>query len=100
LNALLKKRGIKIFHQNVRGLFSNIAFVAELLRSFPAIDLLTLSETHISNESERALLELPGYTFISHHRKTGKGGGVGAYIADRIVWEQRGDLENENIEST
>ena len=100
LNALLKKRGIKIFHQNVRGLLSNIAFVAELLRSFPAIDILSLSETHITNESEQALFELPGYTFISNHRKTGKGGGVGAYIADIIVWEQRGDLENDSIEST
>ena len=48
LNALLKKRGIKIFHQNVRGLLSNIAFVAELLRSFPAIDILTLSETQLA----------------------------------------------------
>ena len=100
LNALLKKRGIKIFHQNIRGLLSNIAYVAELLHSFPAIDIFTLSETHISDESERALFDLPGYTFISNHRKSGKGGGIGAYIADRIVWEERNDLENEDIELT
>lgn len=85
LTALLKKTGIKVFHQNAGGLFSNIAYVAEILRSFPAIDILTLTETHIGEESEQALFDLLGYTFKSYHGKSGKGGGVG---------------ENETIAST
>ena len=34
MSSLLRKRGIKIFHQNVRGLLPNINLVSVLLESF------------------------------------------------------------------
>ena len=43
---IFTKRGLKIFHQNVQGLLSNIDKVQVLLKKFPVIDILTLSETH------------------------------------------------------
>ena len=100
LNSLLRKRGIKIFHQNVRGLFSNINLVSELLQSFCGIGVLTLSETHIESDVDHsAVYDIPGYSFVSRPRKAGKGGGVGVYISDYITWDRREDLEVDDIES-
>ena len=39
MSSLGGKRGIKIFHQNVRGLFPNISLVSVLLESFRGIDV-------------------------------------------------------------
>ena len=50
LNDVLKGKGVRTFHQNVRGLLSNSGQVAELLHSFEAIDILSMSETHINDE--------------------------------------------------
>ena len=43
--SLMSKKGIKIFHQNVRGLCSNSLHICELMQSYNGIDILTLSET-------------------------------------------------------
>ena len=90
-----------MFHQNVRGLFGNLGHVSELLQSFPGIDILSLSETHIEAglEQEEAIYDMPGYSFISRPRRSGKGGGVGAYNVDGIGWDRRHDLENDNTEA-
>ena len=65
------------------------------------MDILTLSETHLEahNELAEAACNIPGYSFISRPRKSGKGQGVAAYIFDDIVWDRRHDLENDNIEA-
>eukprot|EP00794_Sanderia_malayensis_P000892 gene892-189_t len=100
MNSLLGKRGIKIFHQNVRGLSSNINLVSVLLQTFRGIDVLTLSETHIESDDEhRVFYNISGYSFVSRSRKAGKGGGVGVYISDDVTWDRRKDLEVEEIES-
>ena len=39
---------------------------------------------------------IPGYSFVNRPRKSGKGGGVAAYIGDGIVWDRRHDVKNEN----
>ena len=41
LMSLLRVKGLKILHQNVRGLSSNFAYMLELFQSFKAIDILT-----------------------------------------------------------
>ena len=99
LSALLKERGMKIFHQNVRGLFSNKTYVQELLHNFgKGIDILTMSETHVCAEDAEPLFDIPGYDFVCKARLTGKGGGVAAYVSDSITWIRRNDLEDEVIE--
>ena len=99
LNTLLNQSGMKIFHQNVRGLFSNRVYISELFENFKGIDILALSETHITKEDPESFFEVPGYTFVSNYRKKGKGGGVAAYISNNVAWERRHDLENEVTES-
>ena len=48
LGELLKTKGLSVLHQNIRGLLTNFSGIQELLSSCPNIDVLTLSETHIS----------------------------------------------------
>ena len=62
---------------------------------------MSLSETHIEAglEQEEAIYDVHGYSFINRPRKSGKGGGVAAYIGDGVVWDRRYDLENDNIEA-
>ena len=101
LTSLLNNKGMKMFHQNVRGLFGNLGHVSELLQSFPGIDILSLSETDIEAglEQDEAIYDIPGYSFINRPRKSSKGGGVGAYLVDGIRWDRRHDLENDKIEA-
>ena len=46
LSRLLNCKGIKTFHQNVRGLFKNIDKLRALVTDFSNMDIITLSETH------------------------------------------------------
>ena len=81
LASLLKEKGMHIFHQNVRGLFSNKDYIVELMESFKKLDIFTLSETHLQNDITYGnFFEIPGYDFINRNRMSGTGGGVGAYI--------------------
>ena len=101
LNNYLKHRSLAVFHQNVRGLFSNINLVSQRFQSFNGIDILTVSETRIQKDSENdndALYDIPGYSFESRPRNSGKGGGVGVFISDKIPWDRRGDLEDKELE--
>ena len=103
LEMLCNQRGGKFFHQNVNGLLTNIDKVKLLLKDFPAIDILSLSETHIKSctyNDNTDLYKIPVYTFINRNRKKGKSGGVTAYISNRLQWAKREDLEDPNIECT
>ena len=99
VTELMANRGIKVLHQNVRGLFANFEKIEIFLTNFKNTDILTLSETHINTHNNISdLYFIPGYTFLHHERKKSKGGGVGIYISNRIKWKRRNDLEHENIE--
>ena len=86
----------------MRGLSSNLDHIAELLKSFPNMDVLTLSKTHLqqgkTDENPEALYSIPGYSFVNKPRKSGKGGGVAAYISDKLTYNRRLDLENDELE--
>ena len=85
LEQLLSIKGVRIFYQNVRSLSLNFDHIVELLKSFSKMDVATLSETHLQygnlDEDPMALYSIPGYSFVSKPRKSGKGGGVAAYIS-------------------
>ena len=101
LSRLLNCKGIKTFHQNVRGLFKNIDKLRALVTDFSNMDIITLSETHINTDSfnnNTELYSIPGYTFIHKNRHMGTHGGVGMYISENIKWKWRLDLENNILE--
>ena len=73
-------------------------FFITLLQNTSKVDFLLLSETLITKScysNNKSLYAVPGYTFIHYERNKGKGGGVGAYISDKITWKRRTDLEND-----
>ena len=95
-----KQRGLKIVHQNIRGLQSNFNLLCELVERND-FDIITLSETHLLNSSyndNNSLFEIPNYTFIKRNRNNGKGGGVAVYIKTNLKWERRQDLETDSVE--
>ena len=97
LHDLLSKKGLSILHQNIRGLLANKDNVCRVLDDFHKIQILSLSETHLSTNDEPQA-QIDGYSFISKPRKSAKGGGVGAYISSSVTYHRRLDLELDDIE--
>ena len=97
----LNGKGLKLTHQNIRGLNHNFDLLQELVSEHNNIDILSLSETHISNFQQENLerYDLNGFTFISKNRSDGKGGGVAFYINEHINFKRRENLETPHIES-
>ena len=83
LAEFLNNRGLKMFHQNVRGLFSNFVNIQELLNRSNRMDILSLSEIHITeggHDDNDSLFAVDGYRFIKRNRKKGQGGGVSSSL--------------------
>ena len=60
LYEVCKQSGLKIFHQCVRGLDSSYEGIYEILESNQRVDILTLSETHVSTELNEQLYKIEG----------------------------------------
>ena len=81
LHNLCKQRGLVFVHQNIRGLSSNFESLCALIDSHPNIDVITLSETHLSRDENIDLYKINGYDLIVRSRGKGEmGGGVAVYI--------------------
>ena len=98
-NGFMKQKGLKILHQNVRGLLCNLPLIQKLLHTHHQTDIFCCSETHIKeNEDINNLYTIEGYDFVSRNRTNGSGGGVGIYVKNQLQWKRRGDLENDSNE--
>ena len=96
LNRVLNLKGIKLIHQNIRGLFGKRDILQTLFNRQKCI--LTLSETHMTtNDSE--LYKMSGFQFIHRNRQEAEGGDFTMYISGDISWKRREDLETDDIES-
>ena len=93
-----KARGLKLLHQNVRGLLTNFHNVQKFLNDNQATDIFAVTETHINNNTQENLFSIHNYQFISSGRKSGKGGGVGIYVKDGLNYQRRTDLEMDSCE--
>jgi len=95
------KKGVNVFHQNIRGLFHNIINLLTVFEQGENFDMYTLPETHIVNNSELdndELYKIPGDHFVKKNRQKGKGGGVAVYVSEILLnWKRRADLEPESI---
>ena len=99
LDQLFSRKGFKIFHQNVHGLHAHLELITVFSIERKNTNILTLSETHTQGTDNFLVFDIPEFTFIRKSRKSGKGGGVGMYIADKHDFIRREDLEAEGIES-
>ena len=97
INNFCKARGLKCFHQNIRGLQGKYDEVKNILTQCKRIDIFSLSEIFI-NEDTVIDFEIPGYELIKLPRKNGPGGGVGLYIRDQIPFAEREDLNDPDID--
>ena len=88
-----KSRGLKCFHQNIRGLQGKYDEVKNILIHCKKVDIFSLSEIFI-NDDTVIDFEIPGYELIKLTRKNGPGGGVGLYICDQIPSVEREDLDD------
>ena len=64
--------------------------------------MTSLSETHIVDgdfSDNDELFNLPGYTFVKRNRKSGKGGGVAAFVKNGLNFKRLEDLETTSLES-
>jgi len=97
LGNFIARKGIKLFHQNCRGLASCLPNLTSLFTGRRNV-IITLSETHITHNTD-SMFNIPGFDFTQKRRQSGKGGGVGVYISENIKWKRREDLENELLEN-
>ena len=49
LQEFISRKGMKIMHQNIRGLGSNFDMLQEFVESHNKIDILALSGTHLTD---------------------------------------------------
>ncbi len=86
---------VKTLHLNIHSLPDKIDKLKILLARLKdcniSLDVILLCETFI-NERNTNLFEIPGYNFISKHRKNLKGGGVAIYIRETIKYKNRDDI--------
>ena len=97
LRNILRNKGLKMLHQNIRGLFNKKDIEAEILLDHD-IGLLCLTETFLPKDIPSSHLNILGYHFEEKRRDEVQGGGVGIYINESLNYVRRNDLEIKNFE--
>ena len=90
------KNGITMGHTNVRGLYTNLAQV-KLLAFKTNLDVLAISETHLSKDHKIAI---QGYQILRRDRIGRTGGGVAIYYKDSLDCISIEKCDNSDIEAT
>ena len=86
-------------HQNIRGLEAHFDSFEEFLKSHDELDIIGVSETHLSDKNINNHLNIEGYSFVKRNRSKGLGGGIGIYIKEGISYKHRTDLQHDSIEN-
>lgn len=73
-----RKEGISIGHSNVRGLHKNLPEV-KLLIEHTNLDILTISQTHLTQDIHDNEVNIDGYRILRRDRTHKVGGGVTIY---------------------
>ena len=84
LTDISKLRGIKLVHQNIRGLLRKKDILETLFTNEKFIT--TLSETHIASVNSE-LFQIPGFKFVQKNRVAGEGGGAAMYLSNDLKWK-------------
>ena len=101
IKQFIRNRGLKIFHQNARGLhdFGKIEQLKLLMEeTHKEIQILGVTETHLNNNISDDELLISGYRVERKDRENDPCGGTAIYIRDDIQWQRRNDLEVNGIE--
>ena len=86
-----------IIHFNARSLYKNFEDISIFLSSLKhSFTIIAVSETWISRDPVIPF-NLPGYTFIHYNRTSGRGGGVGLFIKNDILFQTRTDISFQSV---
>ena len=86
LDALMKMKGLHIFHQNLRGLLSKKDYWVELIDSFQKVQLFALTERHVNEGLDYGtLFEIPGFEIVNEPKHNGCCGGEGSEYTYKIT---------------
>ena len=99
LHSILGNRGIKVAHINVNGLISKLTQIQILLKDCN-IDVLAMTETHLTNKIADEELSIQGYDFQRSDRKHKLGGGCLVYYKENLTVIPKSDIvKDKKIES-
>ena len=85
--------GLSIIHINCRSLSANFSRLADYLSGFNHMfDIIAVSETWLTSNSNPSLFNLPGYEFCHVDRKNKRGGGVAIYVNNNLNFEVRDNM--------
>ena len=85
LISTLKQRGLKIAHQNIGSLPKNIDNLRLVASRCKELNILTLSETWLSDNIKSEEIEIPGFNVFRLDRNTGQRDGEdAAYISEKL----------------
>ena len=94
IHRFCKKRGLKIFHQNINGLLNKIEKVRLFLSgTHRNVHVYGISESHTTPNIRDEELEIDGYDLVRKDRENGEYGGVLCFIRSDIKYQRRRDLE-------
>ena len=95
LTDISKFRGIKLIHQNIRGLLSKKDILETLFTNEKFI--ISLSEMHIAYVNSE-LFQILGLKFVHKNQIAREGGGIAMYLSNDLKLKQQTDLETDEIE--
>ena len=95
-HSTLKVRALTACHVNIRGLNSS-KLNAIAVNLAPLYDIITLSETFLSKQSEDFVLS--GYCKLIRKDRPTFGGGVAAFIKENIYYKRKCNYEAADLES-
>ena len=89
-------KSVKIAHINLNGLENKLTEVKLLLQT-TKLDILTISETHLSNDVTDGKIHIPGYKFARKDRDNGNSpwGGSIIYFNENLHAYERKDLTDQ-----
>ena len=98
IKVFCQSKGLKIFHQNVRGLQGMLDELKDIILLRKNIDAFCITELFV-HEDNTQNFDIPGYTLLQKRRKNGAVGGVGVYIRNELNFIERKDLPGDDIEA-
>jgi hypothetical protein len=96
-NCIMSK-GFKIAHINIQSLRYKVDHIRVLL-DLNQIYILCMTETWLDSNISNNEIHIDGYNIIRLDRSHMQHGGILYYIKDGIVFKERSDLQDSNIEA-
>lgn len=94
-----QKKGIHIAFLNIQHLMPKLDEIKFHFKHTVRPDICGFCETFLTENTTNAELNINGYSAERKDRVSKKGGGLVIYIAEKIPYKRRTDLEINNIES-